>query len=118
VVLSEYTGSPVTLRVPSQGEISLGDDRAFVSVARQSGPRGREAIGVEVNGNWQADRRILYAESISVDGRRGGVGFRSLPSEPPIQTYAEDPSGLAGEIGLESPVLQLRGPWRLPVELP
>ena len=118
VVLSEHTGSPVTLSVPSEGEISLGDDRAFVRVARQTGPRGREAIGVEVNGRWHADRRMLYAESIAVDGHHGGVGFRSLSTEPPIQTYAEDSSGVAGEIALESPVLQLRGPWRLPVELP
>jgi hypothetical protein len=119
VVLAEYTGAPVRLAVPFEGQITLGGDDAFVKVERRDAPRGGAGVGVEFNGAWLADRRLLYAESISVGSERnGGVGFRGLPSEPPVQTYAEDLQGGATQIALESPVVQLRGPWRLPVTLP
>ena len=118
VVLSEYTGMPVRLAVPFDGQITLGDDTALVKVARQSAPRGGAAVGVQFTGSWRDERRLLYAESLTVGDTYGGVGFRGMPGEPPIQTYAEDPTGDATAVALESPVLQLRGPWRLPVALP
>lgn len=122
VTLSEYLGDPVKVPVPFEGEITLGDDRATVKVGRSTMPRTPRGTGagvsVEVTGSWQDDRRLLYAESMSVGAHRGGVGFRAMPSEPPIMTYAEDPDGKGTEVALESPVIQLRGPWRLPVDLP
>jgi hypothetical protein len=119
VVLSEYLGAPVKLAVPSEGEVTLGDDTAFVRVDRKPAPRGGPAVAVEFSGAWRDDRRLLYAESLSVDGQRnGGVGFGQTPGEPPILTYAEDPSGNTTSVQLESPVVQLRGPWRLPLVLP
>ena len=119
VVLSEYLGAPVKLAVPFEGEVTLGDDTAIVKVDRQDAPRGGSGVSVAFTGTWRSDRRLLYAESLSVDGQRnGGVGFRQMPSEPPIVTYAEDPSGNTTSVQLESPVLQLRGPWRLPLALP
>jgi len=118
VVLSEYTGAPVKLSVPFEGEITLGDDNAFVKAARQDAPRGGAAVGVEFTGSWRDDRRLLFAESLTVGDKYGGVGFRALPAEPPIQTYAEDPTGTSAVVALESPVLQLRGPWRLVAPLP
>jgi hypothetical protein len=118
VVLSEYTGAPVKLVVPFEGEITLGDDSAVVKVARETAPRGGAAVGVEFTGAWRDDRRLLFAESLTVGDKYGGVGFRGPVIEPPIQTYAEDPTGASAEVALESPVLQLRGPWRLVAPLP
>ena len=118
VVLCEYTGSPVTLVVPSDGVITLGDDRARVKVERRQSPRGGNAVGVEIAGEWHDGRRLLYAESLTAGDRYGGVGFKSLPEEPPIQTYVEDPTGAATSVTLESPNIELRGPWLLRAPLP
>ena len=118
IVLSEYTGLPVTLAEPYDGEIALGDDRALVKTAREPAPRGGAAVSVEVTGAWHDDRRLLWAESLTTGDKYGGVGFRALPEEPPFKTYAEDPTGASPTVTLESPVLQLRGPWRLTVPLP
>lgn len=118
VVLSEYLGSPLRLAVPYEGEITLGDDRAHVTVAREAGPRGGSAVGVTFTGEWRDDRRLLYAESLTVGDRYGGVGFRGMQGEPPIQTWAEDPTGGSATVAIESPNVQLRGPWRLPLALP
>ena len=118
VVLSEYLGSPLTLAVPYEGEITLGDDKAHVTVAREAALRGGSAVAVTFTAEWRDDRRLLYAESLTVGDRYGGVGFRGMPGEPPIQTWAEDPTGQAATVALESPNVQLRGPWRLPLVLP
>ena len=118
VVLCEYTGSPVKLAVPFEGEISLGDDRAHVKVDRRPAPRGGNAVGVEITGEWRDGRRLLYAESLTIGDKYGGVGFSAMPDEPPIQTYAEDPTGNAPSVALESPNVQLRGPWVLRAPLP
>jgi hypothetical protein len=118
VTLAEYTGQSVTLTIPFEGEITLGDDTAFVRTARDAAPRGGAAVRVELTGAWRDDRRLLFAESLTVGDRYGGVGFRSMPTEPPILTYAEDPTGAATTVSLESPVVQLRGPWRLSAPLP
>lgn len=118
VVLCEYTGAPVTLTVPSEADITLGDDSAHVKVERQTAPRGGASVGVEITGSWSDDRRLLYAESLTVGDKYGGVGFKALPDEPPIQTYAEDPTGTATAVTLESPNIELRGPWLLRAALP
>ncbi|HUQ42757.1 MAG TPA: hypothetical protein VM052_09660, partial [Candidatus Limnocylindrales bacterium] len=118
IVLSEYLGSPVTLAVPFEGEITLGDDTAHVKIERTTAPRGGSAVGVELTGTWRDDRRLLYAESLTVGDKYGGVGFKGMPEEPPIMTYADDPTGAATTVALESPNVQLRGPWRLSVALP
>lgn len=118
ITLAEYTGAPVKLAIPSESDITLGDDEAHVKVERTDAPRGGRAVGVEVTGRWHDDRRLLFAESLTVGEKYGGVGFRGMPAEPPIQTYAEDPTGEGATVALESPVVQLRGPWRLPVTLP
>ena len=119
VVIAEYTGTPVTLAVPYQGDMTLGDDAAHVKVERQTAPRGGAAVSVEFMGAWRDGRRLLYAESLTVGDKYGGVGFRGAPpTEPPILTYAEDPTGSATSVALESPNIQLQGPWRLVAALP
>lgn len=118
VVLSEYTAAPVKLTVPFLGDIALGDDTASVRVERVTVPRVGAGVSVEFTGSWRDDRRLLYAESLTVGDTYGGVGFRSVPGEPPIQTYAGDPTGDSASVTVESPVLQLRGPWRLRATLP
>jgi hypothetical protein len=62
----------------------------------------------------------VYAETLIVgDATHGGVGFKGEKSEePPFTVLAEDPSGKAATISLESPNVQLRGPWRLEIPLP
>lgn len=118
VTVAEYTGSPLTLAIPSEGDITLGDDLAFVKVTRSDAPRGGKAVSVEFTGAWRGDRRLLFAESLTVGPKYGGVGFRGPPGEPPIATWAEDPTGDSATVTLESPNIQLRGPWRLPATLP
>ena len=119
VVIAEYTGTPVTLAVPYQGDITLGDDAAHVKVERQAAPRGGAAVSVEFIGAWRDGRRLLYAESLTVGDKYVGVGFKGgPPTEPPILTYAEDPTGSATSVSLESPNIQLQGPWSLVATLP
>jgi hypothetical protein len=120
LVVSEHTGAPARLTVPFEGQVTLGDDRAHVRTARDSAPRGGSAITVEFTGAWQDDRRLVYAETLLVgDATHGGVGFKGEKSEePPFTVLAEDPSGKAATISLESPNVQLRGPWRLEIPLP
>jgi hypothetical protein len=119
VVIAEYTGTPVRLAIPYQGDVTLGDDAAQVKVERQTAPRGGAAVGVEFMGAWRDGRRLLYAESLTVGDKYGGVGFKGgPPTEPPILTFAEDPTGSATSVSLESPNIQLQGPWRLVAALP
>ena len=120
VLVSEYTGAPVKLGVPFEGDATLGDDRAHVRTARDTAPRGGSAITVEFSGDWQDDRRLVFAETLLVgDEKQGGVGFKGeMPEEPPFTAYAEDPSGKAATVSLENPNVQLRGPWRLEIPLP
>jgi hypothetical protein len=120
LLVSEYTGAPLRLTVPFEGEVTLGADRAHVRTARDAAPRGGSAITVEFTGDWQDDRRLVFAETLLVgDAAHGGVGFKGeKPEEPPFTAFAEDPSGKAATISLESPNVQLRGPWRLEIPLP
>jgi hypothetical protein len=114
--LAEVTGAPVTLPVPSEGEIELGRERLHARVTRGTGFRG-SVVRVELDdGGGHDRRRVVYAESVSVDGTRRGVGWRKHP-EPGDPVDSEDPSGSAREVTLECPVVQLHGPWRLELSL-
>ena len=116
VRVAEYTGSPVTLPIPSDADIQLGQYAVHARVSRDRGFKG-EAVRVELDdGGWHDDRRLVYAESVRVDGVDRGVGFKNL-LELPMPVEAEDPSGSGREVTLESPVVQLRGPWSLRIAL-
>lgn len=113
--LAEVTGAPVTLPVPSESDIELGRERLHARVTRATNFRG-SAIRVELDdGGGHDGRRVVYAESVRVDGTLRGVGWRKHP-EPGDPVDSEDPSGSAREVTLECPVVELHGPWRL--ELP
>jgi hypothetical protein len=116
VRLSEVTGAPVTLPVPSESDIELGRYPLHARVSRATNFRGT-AVRVQLDdGGWHDGRRVVYAESVRVDGVLRGVGWQKHP-EPGDPVDSEDPSGAAREVTLESPVVQLHGPWRLELSL-
>ncbi len=113
--LAQVTGSPVTLPVPSESDIELGGEKLHARVERATGFRGH-VVRVQLDdGGGHDGRRVVYAESVRVDGVLRGIGWRKHP-EPGDPVDSEDPSGTAREITIECPVVQLHGPWRL--ELP
>jgi hypothetical protein len=70
------------------------------------------------DGGWRDDRRLLYPETVWVNGRHGGIGWEAAPPPgEPNSVNADNPEQDAREVMLESPVVRLRGPWRLDLEL-
>ncbi len=118
VRVSEFTGAPVTLAVPSETDIELGGYRARARVTRGQGFRAANVVRVELDdGGWHDDRRLIHAESVRIDGAYRGVAWRG-DLEPPVTVESEDAAGAAPEVTLESPVVELRGPWRFKIPLP
>ena len=118
VRVSEFTGAPVRLAVPSETDIELGGYRAHARVTRGEGFRGDNVVRIELDdGGWHDDRRLVYAESVRIDGAYRGVARRG-DLEPPVTAESEDPTGAAAEVTLESPVVELRGPLRFEIPLP
>lgn len=117
IVLAETTGAPVTVPVPSESDIAFGPFNVHAVVTRETARRG-PVVRVDLDdGGWQDDRRLLYAESVRVNGKHGGIGWERMPTPgQPMSVDAPDPEGDAREVTLESPVVRLSGPWRL--ELP
>jgi hypothetical protein len=112
--LAEATGLPVTLPIPSESDIDLGRHRLHARVARATGFRGA-VVRVELDdGGWHDDCRLVYAETVRLDGVTRPVGPTTANPGDPVQS--PDPSG-AHEITLDDPVVQLRGPWRLEMPL-
>lgn len=119
VVLAESNGAWTTVAAPSESSIRFGtfDVRATVTkVQSRHGPGVRVFLD---DGGWRDDRRLLYPETVWVNGRHGGIGWEGArsPGEP-SSVNAENPEEDAREVMLESPVVRLRGPWRLELELP
>jgi hypothetical protein len=117
VVLAEHNGVWTTLAVPSESTVRFGtfDVRATVTkVQSRSGPAVRVFLD---DGDWRDDRRLLYPESVWVNGRHGGIGWEGSPAGEPSSVNAENPEDDAREVLLENPVVRLRGPWRLELDL-
>jgi hypothetical protein len=118
VVLAEHIGSWTTLAVPSESAVRFGtfDVRATVTkVQSRRGPAVRVFLD---DGGWRDDRRLLYPESVWVNGRHGGIGWDGSPSAgEPCGVNAENPEDDANEVKIENPVVRLRGPWRLELDL-
>jgi hypothetical protein len=113
--LAEDTGAPVTLPIPIETDIELGRHRAHARVTRAQSSRG-SVVRVELDdGGWHDDSRLVYAETVRLDGVTRPVGPTTAGPGDPVQSF--DPSGAAGEITLDSPVVLLRGPWRLEIPL-
>lgn len=118
VVLAEHNGAWTTLAVPSESTIRFGtfDLRATVTkVQSRRGPAVRVFLD---DGGWRDDRRLLYPETVWVNGRHGGIGWDGSPSTgEPCAVNAENPEDDAHEVKIESPVVRLRGPWRFELDL-
>lgn len=117
VVLAEHNGVWTTLAVPSESTVRFGtfDIRATVTkVQSRRGPAVRVFLD---DGDWRDDRRLLYPESVWVNGRHGGIGWETLPAGEPCSVDAENPEDDAHEVKIENPVVRLRGPWRLELDL-
>jgi hypothetical protein len=118
VVLAEHNGAWTTLAVPSENTVRFGtfDVRATVTkVQSRRGPAVRVFLD---DGGWLDDRRLLYPETVWVNGRHGGIGWEGSPSAgEPCSVNAENPEDDAHEVMIESPVVRLRGPWRLELDL-
>jgi hypothetical protein len=118
VVLAEHNGAWTTVAVPSESTLRFGtfDVRATVTKVRSlRGPAARVFLD---DGGWRDDRRLLYPETVRVNGRHGGIGWDgSPPAGEPCAVDAENPEDDAREVMLESPVVRLRGPWRLALDL-
>jgi hypothetical protein len=118
VVLAEHNGTWTTVVVPSESTVRFGtfDVRAIVTkVQSRRGPAVRVFLD---DGGWRDDRRLLYPETVWVNNRHGGIGWEGSPSAgEPSGVNAENPEDDAREVMLESPVVRLRGPWRLELEL-
>jgi hypothetical protein len=118
VVLAEHNGAWTTVAVPSETTVRFGtfDVRATVTkVQSRRGPAVRVFLD---DGGWRDDRRLLYPETVWVNGRHGGIGWEAAPPPgEPSSVNADNPEEDAREVMLESPVVRLRGPWRLELEL-
>src|SRR5256885_468148 len=119
VVLAEHIGAWTTLAVPSESAVRFGtfDVRAIVTkVQSRRGPAVRVFLD---DGGWRDDRRLLYPETVWVNGRHGGIGWEGgkLSAGEPCGVDAENPQDDAHEVMIENPVVRLRGPWRLELDM-
>ena len=117
VVLAEHNGAWTTLAVPSESTVSFGTSDVRATVTKVQSRRG-PAVRVFVDdGGWRDDRRLLYPETVWVNGRHGGIGWDGAPAGEPCGVDAPNPEDDAGEVMIESPVVRLRGPWRFELDL-
>lgn len=118
VVLTEHNGAWTTLAVPSESTVRFGTFDVRATVAKVQSRRGPAVRVFLDDGGWRDDRRLLYPESVWVNGRHGGIGWESTPrAGEPSAVIAANQEDDAHEVKIESPVVRLRGPWRLALDL-
>jgi hypothetical protein len=118
VVLAEHNGAWTTVAVPSESSVRFGTFDVLANVTKVQSRRGPAVRVFLDDGGWRDDRRLLYPETVWVNGRHGGIGWDgSPPAGEPSGVNAENPEDDAREVMIESPVVRLRGPWRLELEL-
>ena len=118
VVLAEHNGAWTTVAVPSESSVHFGTFDVLVNVTKVHSRRGPAVRVFLDDGGWRDDRRLLYPETVWVNGRHGGIGWDgSSPAGEPSGVNAENPEDDAHEVMIESPVVRLRGPWRLELDL-
>ena len=118
VVLAEYNGAWTKMAVPSESSTRFGTFEVRAAVTKVQSRRG-PAVRVSLDdGGWHDDRRLLYPETVWVNGRHGGISWDGSPSSgEPCAVMAENPQDDASEVMIESPVVRLRGPWRFEFDL-
>jgi hypothetical protein len=118
VVLAEHNGAWTTVAVPSDSSVRFGTFDVLLTVTKVQSRRGPAVRVFLDDGGWRDDRRLLYPETVWVNGRHGGIGWDgSPPAGEPSSVNAENPEDDAREVMIESPVVRLRGPWRLELDL-
>jgi hypothetical protein len=118
VVLAEHNGAWTTLAVPSESTIRFGTFDVRATVTKEQSRRGPAVRVFLDDGGWRDDRRLLYPETVRVNGRHGGIGWGGSPSAgEPCAVTAENPEDDARDVTIESPVVRLRGPWRFEFDL-
>ena len=118
VVLAEHIGAWTTLAVPSESAVRFGTFDVHATVTKVQSRRGTAVRVFLDDAGWRDDRRLLYPESVWVNGRHGGIGWDGSPSSgEPCGLNAENPEDDAHEVMIENPVVRLRGPWRFELDL-
>jgi hypothetical protein len=118
VVLGETNGAWTLVAVPSESSFRFGTFDVRAEVQKVHSRRGPAVRVLLDDGGWHDDRRLLYAESVWVNGRHGGISWETWPlTGEPCSVVAENPEDDAHEVKIESPVVRLRGPWRLELDL-
>jgi len=114
VVLAEHIGAWTTLAVPSESAVRFGTFDVHATVTKVQSRRGPAVRVFLDDGGWRDDRRLLYPETVQVNGRHGGIGWDGKPpAGEPSDVNAANPEEDAREVMIENPVVRLRGPWRL-----
>jgi hypothetical protein len=118
VVLAEHIGAWTTVAVPSESDFRFGTFDVRASVTKVQSRRGPAVRVFLDDGGWRDDRRLLYPETVWVNGRHGGIGWEgSHTAGEPCGVDAQNPEDDAHEVMVENPVVRLRGPWRFELEL-
>ena len=118
VVLAASIGAWTTLVVPSESTVRFGPFDVRATVTKVQGRRGPAVRVFLDDGGWRDDRRLLYPEAVWVNGRHGGISWDGSPSSgEPCAVTAENTEDDAHEVKIETPVVRLRGPWRLELDL-
>lgn len=117
VVLAESIGTWTTLAVPSDSTVRLGTFDVHAVVKKTQGRHGPAVQVFLDDGGWHDDRRLLYPEAVWVNGRHGGIGWERSPVGEPCSVTGNNPEDDAHEVKIESPVVRLRGPWQLELDL-
>jgi hypothetical protein len=117
IVLAEHNGAWTTLAVPSESTVRFGTFDVHATVTKVQSRRGPAVRVLLDDGGWRDDRRLLYPETVWVNGRHGGIGWDGSPSAgEPCGVNADNPEDDAREVMIENPVVRLRGPWRLDLD--
>ena len=104
--------------VPSESAVRFGTFDVHATVTKVQSRRGPAVRVFLDDAGWRDDRRLLYPESVWVNGRHGGIGWDGSPSSgEPCRVNAENPEDDAHEVMIENPVVRLRGPWRFELDL-
>ena len=118
VVLAEHNGTWTTMAVPFESTLRFGTFDVRATVTKAQSRRGPAVRVFFDDGGWWDDRRLLYPETVWINGRHGGIGWEGSPSAgEPCAVTADNPEDDAREVMIENPVVRLRGPWRFELDL-
>jgi hypothetical protein len=117
--------SPVEARLGRCGIRVLGTARVEANPRAHNVTEQEPALRVDLDlGGWQGDRRVLLPGRPLVDGDFCNVGYRltgMMDARRPEPVDRLDITGdralTAETLGFAHPIIQVRGPWRIPLGL-